>query len=156
MRELSEYLFVPLLFRANLDQYTRIARVGYVLLHGVNNKDWYVTTTYHFHELHICVWGWYVTTTYFLYTNYEIGDTCVKFRVLSFQFVVDEPWVSFDSGSVCPQASQTCFDRLFFTSFTPLFLFCLPNISKNRLRRDIETLQWCAISDEAVKGLYNT
>ena len=34
----------------------------------------------------------------------------MKFSVLSFQFVVDKPGMCFGSGSVCPQASQTCCD----------------------------------------------
>ena len=85
-----------------------------------------MNTTYRLPELHICVWGWYVTTTYHLDTNYENNDiyiyiymyvcmyvcmiVCMKFSVLSFQFVVAERGVSFGSGSVCLQVSQTCCD----------------------------------------------
>ena len=33
--------------------------------------EWYVTTTYGLHEIHLCAQGWYVTTTYHLYTIAE-------------------------------------------------------------------------------------
>ena len=42
----------------------------------------------------------------------------MNFSVLSFQYVGDEPGMSFGSGSDCPQASQTCcYSMCFSISF---------------------------------------
>ena len=60
----SEYSFVPHLFRPNKDQFTRITRIGYVLLHEINVVGRYVTTTYRPLKLHVCVIGGYASTTY--------------------------------------------------------------------------------------------
>ena len=60
----SDYSFVPHLFRPNKDQFTRITRIGYVLLHGLNVMGRYVTTTYRPHKLPVYVVSGYVATTY--------------------------------------------------------------------------------------------
>ena len=60
----SGYSFVPHLFRPNRDQFTRITRIGYVLLHGINIMGRYVTTTYPLHNIHVCILSGYVSTTY--------------------------------------------------------------------------------------------
>ena len=51
------YPFVPEFLHPNLDQYTRIARVGYVLSHGMKIVERYVTTKYRLRELHLRAWG---------------------------------------------------------------------------------------------------
>ena len=60
----SEYSFVPHLFRPNRDQFTRITRIGYVLLHEIIFMGRYVTTTYRLLKLHVWVVSGYVYTTY--------------------------------------------------------------------------------------------
>ena len=45
------------LLRPNPGQDTRIVRIGYVLLQGMNFVEGYVTTTYRLHELHIYAWS---------------------------------------------------------------------------------------------------
>ena len=59
----SEYSFAPYLFRPNKDQFTRITRIGYVILHEVNIMGRYVTTTYRLHNYMWLLSG-YVSTTY--------------------------------------------------------------------------------------------
>ena len=81
----KENLFVPQLLRPNVDQFTRITRTGYMLLHGVNFMERYVTTTYRLHEIHISAWSWYVTTTFlFVYKKWK---HC-KISIWSFQPLV--------------------------------------------------------------------
>ena len=45
----NEYPFVPYLHRPNKDQFTRIPRIGYVLLHEWDSVRWHVVATCHPH-----------------------------------------------------------------------------------------------------------
>ena len=62
--EVNEYPFAAYLFRPNQDQFTRIRRIGYVLLHELHLMERYVTTTYRLQEVHVCIQDGYVSSKY--------------------------------------------------------------------------------------------